>query len=340
MKRHGNLFDKICHPDNILYAFKAASKGRRTRKEVVAFEQNLSTGLLEVQRLLYTQEFSTAEYRVKTIFEPKQRDIYILPFFPDRIVHHAVLQVLIPIWDNLMIYHSFACRTGKGMHEASTICKRYVEAYDYCFKCDISKFYPSINHKVLLGIISQKIKCRLTLQLLSNIVDSFEGETNVPIGNYTSQWFGNLYMNELDQYVKHTCKAMAYIRYCDDVVIFSNSKHELADLKNKIQMFIAENLLLKFSKWSIFPTSQGVDFLGYRHFESKILLRKSTVRRVRNRLQRLPSLLKEGHISFDGFRSSVFSTLGWVRWADTYNFQISVKLLEYINELKSNKNKV
>lgn len=330
MKRHGNLWDKITHPDNLMQAYKKARRGKGWRQSVRKFEEDIPGNLLKLQKLLCTKQYTTSKYAEKTIYEPKERVIYKLPFFPDRIVQHALLQVLIPIWDNLMIYDSYACRVGKGMHEASRRTMGHVRHYKYCFKADISKFYPSIDHDALMSIIVRKIKCTNTLHLIENIVRSFPGGKNVPIGNYTSQWFGNLYMNELDQLIKHKYKMAAYLRYCDDFVIFSNDKYFLHQLKNNIDIFIQTHLQLKFSKWSIFPVTQGVDFLGYRHFPNKVLIRSSTSQRMIKRMVALPQLLKSGIISLDQYRSSIASTEGWLRWANTYNLKINLQL----NKLK------
>ena len=250
MKRHGNLWDRITDPENLYKAYRKARKGKAQQKGILSFEEDIEGNLLSLQKLLCTGEFSTSEYHSKTIHEPKKREIYILPFYPDRIIQHALLQVVAPIWDGLMMYDSYACREGKGMHEASRKTMNQVRKYKYCLKCDISKFYPSIDHTILMRIVEKKIKCKPTLVLLENIIRSFEGDKNTPIGNYTSQWFGNLYMNELDMELKHKYKEKTLIRYCDDFVIFSDNKAELHQLKKSIELFLMEKLQLKFSRWS------------------------------------------------------------------------------------------
>ena len=326
MKRHGNLWNKIIDPDNLYKAYRKARKGKAWQKGILEFEKDIEGNLLRLQKMLCKGEFTTSEYRSKTIYEPKQREIYILPFYPDRIAQHALLQVVAPIWDNLMIHDSYACREGKGMHDASRKTMRHVHNYKYCLKCDISKFYPSIDHNILMDIIENKIKCKPTLTLLEDIVRSFGGGKNTPIGNYTSQWFGNLYMNELDNNLKQKHGVKTLIRYCDDFVMFSDSKQELQDLQRHIKRFLKDKLDLTFSKWSIFKVVQGVDFLGYRHFPDKILLRKSTAKRVMKRIKALPKLLMTGEITFDQYKSSIASTKGWLKWANTYNLKLNLKL--------------
>ena len=326
MKRHGNLFEAIVHPDNLCMAYTNARRGKRWQNVVKDFEKDIEGNLARLHKMLRAKEFTTSAYRSKTIHEPKTREIYILPFFPDRIVQHALIHVLGPIWDNLMINDSYACRKGKGMHRGSRRVMNHVRRYKYCLKGDMSKFYPSIDHDILMEIIERKIKCKDTLWLLEDIVRSFEGGRNTPIGNYTSQWFGNLYLNELDTQIKQTHKQKAYIRYCDDFVLFGDSKPHLHALKEWIEKYLCERLKLAFSKWSIFPVTQGVDFIGYRHFKKYILLRKSTSKRVKKRLQRMPSLLKSGRITIEQYRSSLASTRGWLKWANTHNLSINLQL--------------
>jgi len=326
MKRHGNLWDKITHPDNLLEAYKKARKGKGWRQSVLHFEKNLPANLLRLQKTLCTGKYKTSKYASKTIYEPKQRTIYKLPFSPDRIVQHALLQVVSPIWDSLMIDDSYACRKGRGMHQASRKTMKYVRRYKYCLKADISKFYPSIDHDVLMSIVQRKIKCTPTLDLIENIVRSFPGGKNTPIGNYTSQWFGNLYMNELDQKLLHEHGVKSYVRYCDDFVLFDSCKARLHGLLAFIRTFLLERLRLKFSRWSIFPVTQGVDFVGYRHFIGFVLLRKETAKRAMKRLYALPDRLNCGKITIDQYRSSIASTEGWLQWANTYNLRLALQL--------------
>jgi hypothetical protein len=197
----------------------------------------------------------------------------------------------------------------------------FVRRNAYCLKCDVAKFYPSIDHEILLGIIRRKIKCPDTLWLLENIIRSFPGGKNTPIGNYTSQWFGNLYLGELDQYVKHELKVKDYIRYCDDFLFFENDKARLREIGDRAEAFLAERLKLRLSKKDLSPISHGVDFLGYRHFKGYILLRKRTAKRVAKRLKALPGLVERGVIKPEIGRSIVASAGGWLRWANAHNFK-------------------
>jgi RNA-directed DNA polymerase len=318
MKRYGNLFNQIVTIENLELAYKKAKLGKSKKTSVIRFALNPEERLAVIRESLINKTFSTSSYTVKQIYEPKERTIYVLPFAPDRIVQHAVMNILEPIWDKLFIFDSYACRIGKGIHKGSTRTMEFVRKYKYCLKCDISKFYPSIKHDILFKVIQKKIKCKDTLDLLHNIIYSVGG---VPIGNYTSQWFGNLYLNELDSYLKQDNHIKGYIRYCDDFVSFHNDKSYLKELSLKIQDFVWDKLRLVLSKCDLFPVNRGVDFLGYRHFPFHILMRKATVKRVKKRLTELPKLFKTGKINLESYISSIASTNGWLMWANSFNLR-------------------
>lgn len=304
MKRHNNLFDKIVDKDNLLLAYKKAKKHKSWQQKVIRVEKDLDNLIEELRLSLINGTYKTAEYRTKKIYEPKERTIYVLPFYPDRIVHHAIMNILEPIWDNLFISDSYACRKNKGQHKGSQKCMEFVR---------------------------KKIKCKRTLNLLDTIIDSIDGETNIPIGNYLSQWFGNLYLNELDMFMKHDNKIKCYIRYCDDFLLFSNDKALLKEMAIKIKDYVENILKLRLSKCNLFPTSQGIDFLGYRHFSSGyILVRKTTAKRMKKRIRRLKWELAKKKITNDRALSVIGSISGWLKWANTYNLQIFLQL----NELK------
>jgi hypothetical protein len=326
MKRHGNLYDKITCSENLRLAYEKARRGKSRMHNVQRFEHDVDSNLERIRRSLVDKTFTTARYQVKKIYVPKERDIYVLPFSPDRIVQHAIMNVLEPVWDTTFIADSYACRTGKGIHAGSLRTMEFVRRYRYVLKCDIAKFYPSIDHDVLYGIVQRKIKCADTLWLLKDIIYSAPGGKNAPIGNFTSQWFCNLYLNELDQLVKHHYKIKGYLRYCDDFCLFSDDKQQLRALADELRVYLAKELKLTFSKCDLFPVSQGVDFLGYRHFRNYILVRKSTATRVRRRLANLPLLLAAGEITEEQYRSSIASTRGWLKWANTHNLSVALEL--------------
>lgn len=320
MKRHGNLWNKIVDYDNLYTAYKAASRGKSKRREVIEFNKDVEGNIKKIQELLITGSYTTSKYIEGKVYVPKERVIYKLPFSPDRIVQHALLQILIPIWNKLLIYDCYACRKNKGVHRASLRVSKFLPKYKYYLKTDISKFYPSINHDILYNIVCRKIKCQHTLNLIHNIIYSFSGGRNVPIGNYTSQWFGNLYLNELDQYIKHKYSNIFYIRYSDDILVLSNDKICLnnirKDMGNKLR-----TLRLSFSKWNISHTKFSVDFVGYKHFYNKVILRKCALKRIMQRFQNNPS------------KQSLASTIGWLKWVTQIPYKLTGVIHERISKI-------
>ena len=237
MRRHGNLYHKICDLENLDLAFYKVSLGRRYYGDILQYKDTLEENLIKLQRELINKIYIPSPYRTFTLYEPKKRIIYVSPV-KDRTVHHAIMNIVEPIWDSLFIFDSYACRKEKGTH---TGVKRTVEFLRrsqqewgkvYCLKCDITKFFPSINHHIMLRIIAQKIKCKETMWLFDRIVfnNTFDRDDpeskNMPIGNLISQWGANLYLNDLDQYIKHVLKVKYYIRYMDDFLIL-NGDHNI-----------------------------------------------------------------------------------------------------------------
>jgi len=323
--------------ENIRLAFYKASLNKSKYKDIMKIKENLDENLENIRIALINKTFTTSPYQEKIIYEPKQRLIYKLPFYMDRIVQWALMIYIMPIWDKMFIHDSYACRDKKGIHSGSLRTMEFVRRNKYVLKCDISKFYPSVDHDILMEIIKRKIKCPDTLWLIENIVRSFPGGKNVPIGNYTSQWFGNLYLNEVDQLIKHELQKkygrLDYIRYCDDFCLFNDDKRKLHECRQILHDFIGEKLELRFSKCDIFPVSRGVDFLGYRHFDNYILLRKSTVKRVRKRFASLPYLYEHKKITGEQFRSSVASTWGWLKHANSHNLRITLQFKELMEKV-------
>ena len=330
VKKLKNVWGKIVSDDNIEWAYHKAKKGKAKYNAVRYIEDHKEECLKAVQQQLNDGTFTTGEYKIKIIREPKEREIFVLPFFPDRIVQHAIINILEPYFVKMFIPDSYACIEGRGIHKGSLRIMEFVRKNKYCLKMDIRKFYPSIDHNILLKIIERKIGDKKLLWLLNDIVRSIPGEKNVPIGNLTSQWFGNLYMNELDKFIKHELKIKCYLRYCDDFALFSNDKKQLNEAKHRIIKFLDEELKLTLSKCDLFRTTQGVDFLGYRHFKDYILIRKSTVKRVKKRLERVKKAYLSGRMPHDKFRSVIASTDGWFKWANSHNLSLSLQL----NELK------
>jgi hypothetical protein len=320
MKRYGNLYGQICGIDNILTAHVNAKRGKMHYQEVQEVELSLDAYMRQIQTLLTTKSFKTSEYFIFTKTDSgKARKIYRLPYFPDRIVHHCIMQVLEPIWMKTLITDTYSSIKDRGIHKGVKRIKealKDVENTRYCLKLDIRKFYPSIDHKILKQIIRKKIKDNDVLHLLDEIIDSAEG---VPIGNYLSQYFGNLYLAYFDHWLKETKHCKCYYRYCDDMVILHASKQYLSQLKLEIESYLFTNLNLNLkSNWQIFPVdARGIDFLGYRFFHDYTLLRKSIAIKFKQRIRHIKT--HWATLTRSEIINSVMSYYGWMGHANCNN---------------------
>lgn len=323
MKRYGNLYSAICDPDNIDLAFHNASKGKAHYRGVRRMRGDLERHLKLIADLLMSKTFRNAPYdRFMRTESGKRREIFRLPFFPDRIIHHAICQVLQPIWMNQYIRDTFSCIPGRGIHDCA---RRVRKALDndpqgtaYCLKMDIKKFYPSIDNEIMKQILRRKIKCADTLWLLDEIVDSTKG---LPIGNYLSQHLSNLYLSEFDHYVKEQLRAPYYYRYCDDIVLLSSSKQILHEQLDQMRSWLAGHLRLSVKKnHQVFPVaSRGIDFVGYRFFHRYTLLRKGIATRFKRKAKRLAA--QSGTDRITHRQPSIASYYGWLKHADCHNLK-------------------
>ena len=320
MKRKGGFFNKIVNLNNIRLAIVKAARHKSNRPEIQECLKDIDKTALSIRELLISGRFSTSDYKTRVIHDPKERKIFILPFYPDRIVQHAIMNILEPFWYKQLIPNTFACIKKRGQQAASLKCHQFLVKNKYILKCDISKYYKSINHQLLKNLLRRKIKDAKLLALLDNIIDSLKTETNIPVGNYISQWFGNMFLAQVDDLVVHKLGIKAYVRYCDDFILFSDDKNYLKYCANEIKNFINTNMNLTLSKCQLINKSQGVDFLGYRHFPDKILLRKRTVKRLKKRLN-VNKPKRVAKMSFERARGQVAAALGWTKHADTYNLR-------------------
>jgi len=263
--------------DNLILADKKARKGKSKSKEIIEFDKNKYEYLQQLQNLLINKEYTTSEYEIFTITDPKLREIYKLPYFPDRILHHAIMNILEPIFVQTFISTTFNCIKGRGIHKAHKYIRNSlqdIENTKYCLKLDIKKFYPNINNEILKLLLRKKFKDKDLLQLLDNIIDSVQGQ---PIGNYISQFFANFYLSYFDHWIKEVLKVKYYCRYCDDLVFLHSDKNYLRNTLKEIKEYLSINLKLELKhNYQIFPVkSRGIDFVGYKFYHYYILLRKS-----------------------------------------------------------------
>lgn len=278
MKRIGNLYNKIYDIENIKLAHKNARKGKIFYEEVKMVDADEEKFCMEISEMLKNHTFVNSNYTSFTkIDKGKERVIHKLPYYPDRIIHHAVMQVLEPIWKKTLIADTFQSIRGRGIHKAKSRIEPVIRSgkVSYCLKLDIKKFYPSVNNEIMKEIVRRKIKCKGTLKILDIIIDSIQG---LPIGNYMSQYLGNLYLTYLDHYMKEVLKVKYYYRYCDDITILGDSKPDLHNVLGKIKEYTKYKLGLELKEnYQIFPLERGIDFLGFRFFRRYTLIRKSIV---------------------------------------------------------------
>ena len=330
MKRFDNLFSKICSLENLILAEKKARKGKSKRYGVRVFQQNYWENLNKLREMLITGKYKTSKYTIFKIYEPKEREIFRLPYYPDRIVHHAIMNIMEPIWVNMFVKNTYSCIKNRGIHKLVNDLKYDLsrdQNFDtiYCLKIDIHKFYPSINNEILKKIIRHKIKDVRLLQLLDEIIDSAEG---VPIGNYLSQFFANLYLTEFDHWIKEVLKVKYYYRYCDDIVILDGSKSVLHLWRSEIECYLLNNLKLTLKpNYQIFPVDiRGIDFVGYvfRHRYTK--LRKSIKKNMFRKVIAQSKYIKDTITR----HNKIASYYGWLKYCNSK--QLKIKLNSYYGE--------
>jgi retron-type reverse transcriptase len=261
--------------------------------------------------------------------------------FRDRVVHHALCNIIEPIFEGSFIFDSYACRKGKGIHAASKRLTQFTRrarnkwgSSFYCLKADISKFFPTVKHQILSSILRKKVACAETIWLMEEILFSAgdrddHSSCGLPIGNLTSQLWANVYLNELDHFVKEILGVKFYIRYMDDIIILDHYKKYLSGIMNQIKSFLEERLSLRLNeKTSIFPIGQGIDFVGYRTWPDFKLIRKSSIKRIKTRLKKMAGLVSRGTLGVEVARASLASWIGYCTHADA--FRVRNKVLDKI----------
>jgi hypothetical protein len=281
MKRINKLFDKIISIENLTQAEIKARKGKSKQYGVSVFDKSPKENISMLHQMLLEKQYKTSEYTTFKIFEPKERVVFRLPYFPDRITHHAIMNILEPIFTKLFMADTYSCIKGRGIHGAANNLKKSLKDLEntkYCLKLDIVKFYPNVDHKVLKDLLRKKFKDQDLVWLLDEIIDSADG---LPIGNYLSQYFANFYLTYFDHWIKETMQVKYYFRYADDIIILSNNKPHLHQLLFEIKEYLNNNLKLSVKdNYQIFPVeSRGVDFVGYVFYHTHIRLRKSIKKR-------------------------------------------------------------
>lgn len=325
MRRYGKLKDKILSQQNIIDAEHNARKCKNNTYGVKRFDRRDDLTLDAIRDSMMNGTYKTSEYRIFKIYEPKERVIYQLPYYPDRIVHHMLMNILEPIFVKWFIKNTYSCIKGRGIHclqnDVEKDLRKFQKETTWCLKLDIKKFYPSIDNNILYDILCRKIKDKWVLNILREIINSTD--KGVPIGNYLSQFFANIYLNILDHFVKERLHIRFYYRYCDDIVIFGNDKKYLY----KIYRIIGQQLSfikLRLKKPKLFPAEFGVDFGGYvfRHLYTKI--RKT----IKVRFKRIAK--RYNNTSKKKYKDSLSSYYGWLIHCDGIHLlKLNIESLYY-----------
>ena len=330
MKRNGHLFEALCEYAHLYRSFLKAFRGSGKTAEACRFCFHLENELLLLKKEIEGGAYEPAPYRYFNIYDPKERVISVARF-RDLVVHHAVVGVLEPLFEPAFIHDSYATRKGKGTHKAVKRAQAFLKRYPFYLKIDIDKYFDNIDHRILLGLIERKVKDKRFLNLLERIIvnsDISRGlikGKGIPIGNLTSQFFANVYLNALDHHLKDTLGEKAYIRYMDDMVIFSDSRDHLKALMKEIEGYLADHLLLKLKERATIINSNlhGLPFLGYRVFPKLIRVKRENLKRVKRRLVRRLSEYHMGDISEEKLSMSVRSWFEFIGFADSLSLRQS-----------------
>lgn len=323
MKRIGNLYQQVISFENCYLAFKKAFQGARKSEQSLQFYFNLEHELKKLIDELRTKSYHPAPYRYFTIYDPKEREIAVAPF-RDRVVHHAIVNVLEPIYERCFIFDSYATRKNKGTHKAILRAQHFLRRNQWFLKADIQKYFFSIDHDILMEILKRKIKDKDLLWLLEKII-RHGGVKNkgIPIGNLTSQFLANVYLDPFDHFLKQRLHINYYIRYMDDFVIFSKDKSFLKALRSEIEHYLGNNLLLRLKEKSVIINQRihGLGFLGARIYPKTIRIRSENLKRSLKKYQRRIRQFQSGALEEADLQRSLDSIIGYLSFFDSYELR-------------------
>ena len=343
MKRLGDCWEQLVSFENLLLAYRKARRGKGRSVEVARFGIDLEKELFRLQDELTKGDYQPGSYRLFAIYERKPRLIAAAPF-RDRVVRHAVMNAIEPTLDRTFIHDSYACRKGKGVHKAVDRYQAWSKRFRYVLKMDVMRYFSSIDHGLLKLKLSRRVKDRETLQLLNRIIDTsprtdqplpaFPGDDlltplerprGIPIGNLTSQFFANLFLDDLDHFLKEKLRLSAYLRYVDDLLVLGDDKDSLHEVAAVVKDQLLElRLWLHPHKAHIMPTRQGVDVFGYRIFPQRRQLRNDNGHRFARKLRRMAQAYAEGRMSWEQINPSVQSWIGHAQHGETLGLRRAI----------------
>jgi len=343
VSRVDTLWPQLVSFENLLQAAHGAARGKRSRPDVATFLLDLEPEVLRLKRELESGTYTPGPYRTFLVQEAKPRLISAAPF-RDRVVHHALTRVIEPHFDIRFSPFSYACRKGFGTHRALARARQACRRYRYVLKCDVRKYFASIDHAILLRLLARVIACQQTLGLLRRIVASsnpqepalwyFAGDDlftpherrrGIPLGNQTSQFFANVYLESLDRMIVRTLRPAAYVRYVDDLLLFDNDKPTLGRMRTAVtDRLTALRLKLHDRKSRVFTTREGVSFLGFRLFPDHARLLRGNVVRFRRRLRRMQRAFACGELPGAGVDQRVRAWVAHAEHGDTWRLREQV----------------
>ncbi len=331
MKRIGYLSEELCSFQNLHKAFRRAFGASGRHQEAYEFHFHLEKELLRLKKELEDNAYRPSPYRYFEISDPKKRTISVAPF-RDRIVHHALVGILEPVFEKRFIYDSYATRKEKGTHKAIRRAQEFMKKNYFFLKTDVAKYFDSISHDILMELLRTKIKDENVLILAERIIRNSDTSREIqegvglPIGNLTSQFFANVYLDPQDHYMKDKLGVKYYIRYMDDMVMFSDSRNELKDLLKQMRFFLSDRLrlVLKERVTQINTRLHGLPFLGFRVFPNLIRIRQENFRRLKGRRRQREKEFENGLISEETFVMSVRSMFEHIGFADSLNLRRSL----------------
>lgn len=319
MSRPPDTWERMTSFENLRLAARRAAKGKRDRPAVARFLEAREPLLLALQRQLIEGRYEPGAPCVFTIRDPKERVISAAPF-RDRVVHHAAMAVLAPLFERRMVYESFACREGKGTRAALDHAQRELRHYGYFLKLDIHHCFESIEHGVALEAVARTVRHPRVLALVGRLAaGGGPGARGLPIGALTSQWLANLVLDRLDHFCKEDLRVPGYVRYMDDFVLFHDSREQLKEWHGAVREFVMDALRLRLKERAtvLAPHGQGLPFLGFRTYRRLRRVRPENLRRTRMRLKRRKRELEQGLIDEDTYAASVRSVVEHLRAGQT-----------------------
>lgn len=331
MKRVHGLWPALTSWENLLSAAEAAARGKHRRPDIAAFDARREEEVARLRDELCSGSYRPGGYRQFVIREAKPRRISAAPF-RDRVVHHALCNLLQPIWEKRFIFDSYACRPGKGTHAGADRYQEFSRHAQYVLQCDVSKYFPSIDHEILFDEIRHVVGDRLVLDLVGRILRThgdagllWPAGKGLPLGNQTSQFFSNVYLDRFDHWMKEEMRRRLYVRYCDDFIVLGDSARELSDLREAVRGRLTSSALtLHPRKCRIFPVTEGCDFVGYRIWPTHRLLRRHSGYRFRRRFRGLMRAFARGELGPSTVRQRVASWIGHAQHADTWGLRRDV----------------